>query len=37
MMKKDVKGLLLKDQLNRERAIGRVFAGFEEGDIRFPP
>jgi hypothetical protein len=37
VMKKDVKGLLLKDQLNRERAIGRVFAGFEEGDIRFPP
>ncbi|KAL7408877.1 Endonuclease/exonuclease/phosphatase [Mrakia frigida] len=37
VMKKDVKALLLKDQLNRERAIGRVFAGFEEGDISFPP
>jgi len=36
-MKKDVKALLLKDQLNRERAVGRVFAGFEEGEIRFPP
>ncbi|KAG2495021.1 hypothetical protein HYH03_006953 [Edaphochlamys debaryana] len=29
--------LLAVDQLNRERAAGRVFRGFQEGRIAFPP
>lgn len=33
----DLNHLLAFDQLNQERAAGRVFVGFHEGSIRFPP
>lgn len=32
-----LESLYRHDQLRRERAEGRVFQGFEEGEIRFPP
>jgi hypothetical protein len=33
----DWRALLERDQLRAERRAGRVFAGWEEGRIRFPP
>ncbi|KAJ1261266.1 hypothetical protein BS78_09G015700 [Paspalum vaginatum] len=35
--RKDWEALLERDQLRAEQSAGRVFAGWEEGRIRFPP
>ncbi|CAL9763216.1 unnamed protein product [Musa acuminata subsp. burmannicoides] len=37
LQKKDWQSLLGKDQLRIEQRAGRAFAGWEEGQIRFPP
>lgn len=34
---KDLEPLLVRDQLNRQRAVGKAFAAFEEASISFPP
>ncbi len=37
LLEKKLDRLLRFDQLNQQRRFGRVFRGFQEGNIRFPP